>query len=575
MDKRTIIGLIIIAAILVLTPYYTKFISGEPVDSTEADTLSEAHSDATGADIGRPDSDDKISRHELASTGDTTPSDHSIGDVRQSVAVLDTIPEKKVFVQTGKYTFVLTTKGGDIESIVSSEFVDISDKPMEFCNTEILGSNFEVVGFVGKKAMSSAGLSFVTDRDTLILSETNDEGAVTFVASLPGGGILQRRYHFRFDDYSFDHTTLFAGDSTTDHVDETVLWWRKGLEPSDPRVKTNVSTSYRCGYIMGGEYDSEKFGKSERPRLSHEGNTQFVATLNKYFAVIIAPEEGTASGVRCDGVWYSSDKYDDSNVQVPAIGVGLSRFGGEMPLSRHDLIYIGPRDLKIMKEYSKDFEKTVDLGWRWLAPITKLFIWIFDAMFSILKNYGIVIIVFSILIKLLLYPLSRKQMESMRRMKELEPKLSVLREKYSTDVNKMNEETMKLYKKEKINPLGGCLPLLPQMPIFFALFSMLRNSFALRGAPFTLWLTDLSIKDPYYVLPILMGLTMFIQQKLTIKDPKQKMMVYMMPLLFLFMFRNMPSGLVLYWLCFNVLSLAQTLRVEYQSKRDSQLVRSV
>ena len=192
-------------------------------------------------------------------------------------------------------------------------------------------------------------------------------------------------------------------------------------------------------------------------------------------------------------------------------------------------------------------------------------------MFGVFKNYGIVIIVFSILIKLLLYPLSRKQMESMKKMKDLEPKLKLLREEYATDVKKLNEETMKLYQKEKINPLGGCLPLLPQMPIFFSLFAMLRNSFALRGAPFMLWIQDLSMKDPYYVLPILMSLTMFIQQKLTIKDPKQKMMVYLMPVLFLFMFKSMPSGLVLYWLCFNIFSLAQTLWVEYKSDKESKL----
>ena len=570
MDKRTIIGIIAIAAILILTPYYTRLISGNAEPVAAADSLASAPNDATGADLGKAGDDNRVAKHELSPSGDTLVPDHSIGGETSS-QVPDTIPEKSVFVRTKHYDYTLTSKGGDIVSVVSREYLDIFGKPMEFCSDAITGPNLEVVGFRGKEVISSAGLSFATDADTLILSEANPEGAVTFVASLPEGGILQRRYHFRYDDYSFDHTALFAGDSGIGQLDETVLWWRKGLEPSDPQIKSNVSRSYRVGYMMGGDYQQEKFGKSKRPQFSHEGNTEFVATLNKYFAVIIAPSDGTASGVRCDGVWYSTDKYDGSFRQVPALGIGLSRRGGNLPVSRHDQIYIGPRDLKILRGYSKNFERTVDLGWSWLAPLTKLFIWVFRVMFGVFKNYGIVIIVFSILIKLLLYPLSRKQMESMKKMKDLEPKLKLLREEYATDVKKLNEETMKLYQKEKINPLGGCLPLLPQMPIFFSLFAMLRNSFALRGAPFVLWIQDLSMKDPYYVLPILMSLTMFIQQKLTIKDPKQKMMVYLMPVLFLFMFKSMPSGLVLYWLCFNIFSLVQTIWVEYKSDRESKL----
>ncbi len=210
------------------------------------------------------------------------------------------------------------------------------------------------------------------------------------------------------------------------------------------------------------------------------------------------------------------------------------------------------------------------LGWSWLAPLTKLFMWIFKFLFGIIGNYGVVIIVFSIIIKLALLPLSHKQMQSMKRMKELEPKLKVLRETYKSDVKRLNEETMKLYKKEGINPMGGCLPMIPQMPVFFALFALLRNSFDLRGAPFMFWIQDLSQKDPYYIIPILMGLTMFIQQKISIRDPKQKMMVYFMPLIFLFIFRNMPSGLVLYWFTFNIFSLIQTIWTERDIKKPEQ-----
>lgn len=555
-------------------PYYTKLVGNKSETQLESDSLATAETDITRSNENAIIHSEGLTETEISPSGDTTLAEHSLGAEKDNTFYPDTIPEKIIFVQTKYYNCEITSRGGDFISFLSREYPDVSGEPMNFCHSEIEGPTFEIIGFRGKESITSASLSFVSDIDSLILTEIENEGAITLVASLPEGGILQRRYHFRYDDYSFDHTVLYAGDSTLAPLDETILWWRKGLEPSDPAVKTNVSTSYRAGYMMGNDYTSEKFGKSDIPRFSYDGSTKFVATLNKYFAVVIAPQEGEAAGVRCDGVWYSSDKFDGADRQIPVIGVGLSMFGSDVPYTRHDLIYIGPRDLKTLRQYGRDFEKTVDLGWSWLAPITKFFIWIFDLLFVFLRNYGIVIIVFSILIKFALYPLSRKQMESMKKMKDLEPKMSELREKYSTDVKKLNEETMKLYQKEKINPLGGCLPLLPQMPIFFALFAMLRNSFALRGAPFALWIQDLSAKDPYYVLPILMAGTMFLQQKMTVKDPKQKAMVYMMPLLFLFMFRNMPSGLVLYWLCFNVFSLAQTLWVEYKSNRKNALIKA-
>jgi YidC/Oxa1 family membrane protein insertase len=200
----------------------------------------------------------------------------------------------------------------------------------------------------------------------------------------------------------------------------------------------------------------------------------------------------------------------------------------------------------------------VDLGWRWVVrPFSLVILWLFQALHSVIPNYGLVIIVFSILIKAVFHPLTKKQMRSMRRMQEMQPRLAKLKERYGKDPQRMNKETMKLYREAGINPLGGCLPLLPQMPIFYALFQVFRTSIELRGAYFFGWLTDLSQKDPYYILPIIMALSMFVQQKLTMKDPKQKMLVYMMPLLFGFLFKDFPAGLTLYWTCYNISSVIE------------------
>ena len=157
------------------------------------------------------------------------------------------------------------------------------------------------------------------------------------------------------------------------------------------------------------------------------------------------------------------------------------------------------------------------------------------------------------------------------KMQELQPKLAQLKERYKKEPARLNQETMKLYKQAGVNPLGGCLPLIFQMPIFYALFVVFRSTIELRGAKFAFWLSDLSQKDPYYVLPIIMAGTMFWQQKITIKDPKQAMLVYFMPILFFFFFYNFPAGLTLYWTVFNILSLVETYYFKHKGLHPSAL----
>lgn len=551
-------------------PYYQKLISGdEDLTPSTADTTGAADVDQTAVEREVAGDSSLSYTPELYEGEKETIAETSLEAVGETLTAADTIPEKMVYVRTKKMEFLLSTEGGDIVSAKSREFLGMDDEPLEYCPQEISGDNFPVIAYRGRQKITTEALSFVTDADTILLTEKDTLGEVVFTAMLPGGGMIQRGYNFKYDDYIFTHSTTFSDDETEagNYIEESVLWWRKGLEPSNPDIKGSVSSSYRIGYMMGEDYEDEKFGTDEKPQLSFDGNTEFVATHNKYFVVILAPRKGVAQGIRADGVWYSAESFGDEKRQIPALGVGLVRRMDEAPIIRNDIVYIGPRDYDRLKVYNRNFEETVDLGWSWLSPLTKAFMWVFEFLYSFIGNYGFVIIVFSIIIKLLLLPLSRKQMQSMKKMKDLEPKLNELREQYKDDVKKLNEETMKLYQKEGINPMGGCLPLLPQMPVFFALFALLRNSFDLRGAPFIFWITDLSQKDPYYVLPIAMAITMFIQQKITMRDPKQKMMVYFMPLFFLFIFRNMPSGLVLYWFTFNIFSLAQTLWMERGRKK--------
>ena len=201
-----------------------------------------------------------------------------------------------------------------------------------------------------------------------------------------------------------------------------------------------------------------------------------------------------------------------------------------------------------------------------------LLCWLLPKMYSAIPNYGIVIILFSILTKILFYPLTKKSLQASKDMQNLQPHIKELREKHKEEPKKLQEETMRLYKERKVNPLGGCLPLVVQMPVLWALFYVFQRTIEFRGEPFMLWIQDLSAPDSPPVLPIVMGLSMYLQQKMTpTTDPRMAPMQYLMPVVLTVVFINFPAGLVLYWTINNIMSILQ----QYQMKhKDTQVVRS-
>ncbi|MBU0745087.1 MAG: membrane protein insertase YidC [Gammaproteobacteria bacterium] len=223
------------------------------------------------------------------------------------------------------------------------------------------------------------------------------------------------------------------------------------------------------------------------------------------------------------------------------------------------ILYVGPETADNMGHLAKGLDRTVDYGWLW--PISIMFFWILKNIYKFIGNWGWSIILITILIKAVFYKLSESSCRSMARMRELMPKMQALKERYGDDRQKLQQATMELYKKEKINPLnlGGCLPMIVQIPFFIALYYVLISAVELRHSPFMFWIHDLSAPDPFYILPILMGISMFLQQRLspTSADPTQAKMMMFMPVIFTFFFLNFPSGLVLYWLVSNILSILQ------------------
>ena len=220
-------------------------------------------------------------------------------------------------------------------------------------------------------------------------------------------------------------------------------------------------------------------------------------------------------------------------------------------------LYFGPLDFDLLKSYKLGWEALNDLGWTKIFSIAILKILLF--LYKIFKNYGIVIIVFSIIMKAIFYPLTRMSTKQMQQMQMLQPKIGELKKKYKGDAQALNRETMALYRVYKINPFSGCLPLVFQMPIFWALYAVLQKTIELRQANFIFWIKDLSLKDPIYVLPILMGVSFLVQNFLTTADKKNMALLIFMPIFLTVIFLNFPSGLQLYWLIFNLLSIVESI----------------
>jgi YidC/Oxa1 family membrane protein insertase len=234
--------------------------------------------------------------------------------------------------------------------------------------------------------------------------------------------------------------------------------------------------------------------------------------------------------------------------------------------------YVGPEIAKLLTPISETLKYTIDYGW--LAPISIILFWIMQKIYLVVGNWGWTIVLVTLLIKLIFYWPSAKSYKSMAKMREIAPRLQALKERHGDDKQALSKATMEFYKKEKVNPMGGCLPILIQIPVFIALYWVLIESVELRQAPFILWIHDLSVKDPYFILPILMGISMFVQQKLSPPppDPTQAKVMMFLPLIFTVFFATFPAGLVLYWLTNNLISILQQWYVmkSYDPKKEKQ-----
>ena len=309
--------------------------------------------------------------------------------------------------------------------------------------------------------------------------------------------------------------------------------------------------------------DKEKFNKLEfteidknkitLPKQVPAGDPAWIAMVQHYFA----------------SAWIPGDKVV-RDIYAGKIDNGLYRVGMQTPLgivapgtvvTEKAQLFVGPQEEKVLETIAPGFELLKDYGY--LTILAKPIFWLLEKIHGYVGNWGWAIILLTILIKLVFFPLSAASYKSMARMKEVQPRLMAMREQYKGDPQKLNQAMMEMYRKEKINPLGGCLPVVIQIPVFISLYWVLLSSVEMRGAPWVLWIQDLSVPDPFYILPVIMAVSMFVQTKLnpTPPDPIQAKVMLYMPIVFSIMFFFFPAGLVLYWVVNNLLSIAQQWQI--------------
>lgn len=396
-------------------------------------------------------------------------------------------------------------------------------------------------------------ISSLADGTPLVFDYTVWDDSVVFTGD--GESDLRKTYYFN-DPVGFELTV--NGSENTAHI----LSLKAGIAVTE---KQNQGEDLRHFDIFVKHEKMNSIKGKVKDTYEYEGGVDWFGLRSKYFFLVLQNKSGL-DRITCyklkDDEEAGTSLRDIPSYQPAAFGCyflrgGGNRFGAEVAVQ--GTLKIGVQLLPVhynrLASFDKGYEQITSGGL--LGPISRLFLWVLNLFYAIFKNYGLAIILFAIIIKAIFFPLSRQMIRSQHKMQMIQPELKKLQTKYKEDPQRLNQEMMHLYKTYKVNPFSGCLPLLIQMPIFFALYQTLITSIEFRQASFMFWITDLSMKDPYYILPIVMGVMMMVQSFLTTVDPRQRYMVIVMPLVMVFIFLNFPSGLQLYWFSYNILTLVE------------------
>lgn len=469
---------------------------------------------------------------------------------------------KAITVKTDVLSLTINTYGGDIEQADLSKFDETLNSNTPFRLLENTPDFTYIVrsGLVGNdgpdNAANQSRPEFQAAQDSFQLADGVDELKVPLTYTDANGVEYQKVFTFKRGQYVVDVT--YQVDNKSDKTLDLALFGQLRQSIDLPKDRDTGTSGFSLHTYRGSAYSSSddkykkySFGDIEDKALDINTKGGWVAMLQQYFATAWIPDQNQSALFFTsyqDNGRLATIGFRGASVQVPA--------NGTQELSAR--LWIGPEQQDEMAKIAPNLDLTVDYGWLWFLsqPLFKLLTFIQ----SFIGNWGVSIIIITFIVRGLMYPLTRAQYTSMAKMKLLQPKLQEMRERFGEDKQRMSQEMMELYKAEKVNPLGGCFPLIIQMPIFISLYYMLMGSVELRHAPFMLWLQDLSAQDPYYILPLLMGGTMFLIQKMSptaVTDPMQQKVMTFMPVIFTVFFLWFPSGLVLYYTVSNLVTIIQ------------------
>lgn len=580
MDKQTTAAFIFIGIILVVWLYFNSP-TPQPTQQKKADTTAVQNENRVKEEIETKPVEQP--KEETA----------SFGNVEQ--------PEKIVTIETELAKIEITSKGGRIRKYFlknygtwyREEIEDTSDfynQHVQLINSKN-GGDFNVL-FVTKdgKLVNSSALDFSSDLTNYYYKlSAKDSLAVNYVFKNPENRIIKKKFIFYGSSYSS------KVDIELENMQEIIssyrydVVWSEGINFVEKNSVDEANNSSSSAFSGDEQVVVDATG-SEKVTKDINGKVDWIAVRNKYFAVIISPDNPSKDG----GAYFEGTHAQNSQGVREYYSASLKMpFKNESYQKDSFKLYVGPIIYDTLKSYNRNYQALYDFGSFFglkfiIRPISEyVFLPLLQFIHTFIPNYGFVIIIFSIIIKIALHPLTRQSLKSMKKMQLLQPKVTELKEKLKDDPQKLQKETMKLYSTYGINPMGGCLPMVLQMPIFIALWSLLNVVIDIRQQPFIFWINNLSAPDVLFRLPfkiplfgidvvsglaLLMGITMFVQQKMTVKDPSQKALVYVMPIMFTLMFMGLPSGLNLYYFMFNFLSIAQQYYVNHRKGTEVELV---
>ncbi|MFN2384591.1 MAG: membrane protein insertase YidC [Gemmatimonadota bacterium] len=534
-QRRVLLAFLLMAAVLAGSQWWYSTQAPPPVPAGSSDTTAVAAAPSSGPPPSAPPDS-------LAAV-DSTPA--AAGPSDANVLLGGRPAPAAVLVETPLYRALIDPVGGGLRQIELLNYRSFTDSgPVALVPRG--GAFLNRTAELGQGRVAFEELTFAPGVPSIRLAE-GDSAATLVLRHQAGGREIVQSYRFTSADYLIDYT--LALDASQSGVLVTGLGPR--LESNEKKPREDYAQLRAVVRLDGEVLTHQAKDVDEGAAVSLAGDVGWAGLRNKYFLAMILPPVG---GPALSGVTIGGEPNDSLPRLEVAVGAPIQQGRGGYRL------YFGPQEYRRLQSVNAGLDGVNQYGWSWIrwmiTPFAKGIVLVMLWLHQWIPSYGLVLIVFAVLIRLILWPLTTKSFRSIQAMQQLQPEIQRLREQHKRDPQKMQQETMRLYRERKVNPLGGCLPNLIPLPVLFALFFVFQGTIELRNQPF-LWLPDLSQPDPIYILPVLMGLTMLISSKMTATDPKMAAMTYIMPIVLTFVFLNLASGLVLYYAVSNVLTFAQ------------------